>query len=283
MYILFDIGGTKMRLASSHDGENIDEMRIERTPTDNFDQGMEIFARVSRELAGGKKIKKIAGGIAGVLDKRKTNLINSTHIFKWVGKPLKGRLETLCRAPVHIENDGNVVGLGETHYGAGRGYGIVAYITVSTGVGGGRIVNGKIDISAYGFEPGHQIINIGGEECSGCGGYGDLEALVSGTALEKRIGKPPKEISQDDPIWDELARTLAVGLNNVVVTWSPDVIVLGGSMMVRTPGIRPEVVQKYLKETVKIFPTIPDVKRAELEDEGGLYGALALVKMNQES
>lgn len=273
MFLLFDIGATKMRLAVSRDGNSFAEPKIVETPKD-FDEGMSLFKKTAAELSGGEKIKAATGGIAGLLDQKKEELVNSPNLPGWVNKPLKETIEKLMDVPVYIENDAAIVGLGEAVIGAGKGYDIVAYITVSTGVGGARIVAGKIDRNRFGFEPGHQIIDPGGALFPGRSTLGHLEGLVSGTAIEKRYHKKPYEIS-DPKVWEEIALWLAYGLNNTIVHWSPDVVVLGGSMM---KSISLEKVTVNLHKILTIFPKAPIVKRAELGDSGGLYGALTIVQ-----
>ena len=71
---------------------------------------------------------------------------------------------------------------------------------------------------------------------------------------------------------------MAIGLNNIIVEWSPDVVVLGGSMITGDPSISIEKTENYLKEILKIFPKLPAIRKAELGDFGGLYGALAFIK-----
>jgi predicted NBD/HSP70 family sugar kinase len=280
MYILFDIGGTKMRLAASQDGENFSEPKIVQTP-ETFDQGIATFAQIAKEFAEGEKIQGIAGGIPGPLNKEKTMVINAPNLPAWNNKPLVEQLEQTLHAPVILENDAALVGLGETTYGAARGHAIAVYITISTGVGGARFVHGKIDESALGFEPGHQIINFDDDAqiCPGCNKQGHLEGYVSGTALESRHNKKPYEI-EDEKVWDETAKLLAIGLNNTIVHWSPDIVVLGGSMITKQPGISIEKVRYYLQDVMKIFPNPPKIEQAQLQDIGGLYGALALLKNN---
>jgi len=279
MYIVFDIGGTKMRVASSVDGESIQNIVKRKTPADDFDAGMRLLQETVEDVAGGEKITAIAGGVAGPLDREKTKLVNSPNISGWIEKPFKKSLEDAFNVPVSLENDSALVGLGEAVYGAGKGERIVAYITVSTGVGGARIVDGRIDESAFGFEPGHHIIDIHGGPCVSCKNPGDLESYVSGSAMEKRLGKKPTEIT-DEKIWDEYARILAYGLNNIAVLWSSHVIVLGGSMIVGDPAIPFESIREYFSHLLHIFPQRPELKKAELKDEGGLYGALAYAKQN---
>ena len=260
-----------MRIAISPDGNLIDDPRIVPTPPD-FQEGLQTIKTIASELSNGQKLEKIAGGIAGPLDQDKTQLVKSPHIGGWVNKPFKAELEKLFAAPVYLENDANLGGLGEAIAGAGIGYNIVAYLTISTGVGGVRVVNGKIDENAFGFEPGHQIIIPEGNLCQ-CGGKGHLEAYVGGLYLEQTAGQKTEKI-QDPQVWDQVARYLGLGLTNTIVHWSPDVIILGGSV---TESIPLQSVNNYLREYATIYPNIPTVYKGILRQKAGLLGALALL------
>ncbi|HMO78044.1 MAG TPA: ROK family protein, partial [Candidatus Paceibacterota bacterium] len=168
------------------------------------------------------------------------------------------------------------------HYGAGIGHQIVAYHTISTGVGGARFVDGRMDIARVGFEPGHQILDfdksfLKNDEMP------TLENLVSGLALERARGVKPYEISQDDGVWSELAMRLAAGLRNTILYWSPDIIVLGGSMIVGNPRIKLEDIRHYTEGIVKGFVPCPQIVDAKLGDDGGLYGAMAILKLNSQN
>lgn len=281
MYILFDIGGTKMRVVAADRDKFLDDPVVVSTPKD-FNEGFETLQRVIDNLAQkfmgeNRSITAIVGGIAGPLNAEQTTLVKSPNLGGWVGYDIKDALHDLYKVPVEIRNDSALVGLGEAHFGAGRGKSIVAYITVSTGVGGVRIIDGKIDRASVGFEPGHQIIDADKSLCPTCEGN-DLEAYVSGTAIEKRYGVKPYEI-HDDAVWDELAKLLAYGLTNTIVHWSPDVVVVGGSMM-KEVGIPIDAIRKHLAETLRIFPELPLIEKAELGDFGGLYGSLAFARMH---
>ncbi len=275
MFLLFDIGATKMRLAVSKDGKSFGVPKILKTPKD-FNEAVGLFKTEAFNLCEGRKIKAAAGGVKGVLDKGKNRLVAVPILTDWTHKPLKENLSKILRVPVFLENDTALVGLGEAVYGAGKGYGVVVYITISTGVGGVIIVGGEIDENTMGFEPGHQIINFDGPPCFFCGVPGHLEEYISGAAFERRYAKKPYEIT-DPAIWDEAAKFLAYGLNNTIVHWSPDIVVLGGSMM-KEIGIPIERVRFYLKNILKIFPEPPLIEKASLGDIGGLYGALTFLK-----
>ncbi len=276
MYILFDIGGTKTRVAASTDLFTIsDVVKFDTPPL--YADGMKAVLDAIETVRKGKAIKGIAGGIRGPLNKEHTGIVSETKLRDWVGRSIVGDLKQAYDVPVYLANDTALVGLGEVVFGAGKGYSIVAYHTVSTGVGGARFVDGHLDVMSIGFEPGHQILDID-RTVIGHATPPTLENLVSGTALEKRRGTKPYEIAQDDYVWDELAKYLASGLNNTIMYWSPDVIVLGGSMIVGDPRILLEDIIKHTKETVGSLVPCPKIVDATLKDEGGLYGAMALLK-----
>ena len=270
MYFLFDVGGTKLRMAVSADGATLGSHRIFPTPS-TFAEGLALLKQEAVEMSRGERIKIIVGGLAGSFNRDKSVLTSGKNIADWVGKPLKQELERHFGARVLLENDAALSGLGEAIYGAGKGKEIVAYLTVSTGVGGARIVKGVIDPSAMGFEPGYQIIDAGKSLCKGYNAR-RLGALISGGALAKRLGKPAEQID-DISVWEQSAEFLAIGLNNVIVHWSPDVVILGGAVMQSIPLDR---VRAHLASTLKPYPLPPTIARAELGDLGGLWGGLAL-------
>ena len=277
MYLLFDIGGTNMRLALSRDGETFETPKIVPTPTD-FDSCMHMIKEIAAELTGGAPLVAAGGGVAGTLSRDRAVFLNGPHLAGWNGKPIKRALEELLGVPVYVENDTAIVGLGEAVAGAGKGHEIVAYVTVSTGVGGVRIVREAIDVSAMSFEPGHQIIDAGGAlHHTSVGGRGiDLEGYISGTAISERYNKKPYEILEPE-FWDEMARLLAYGLNNTIVHWSPDIVVIGGSMMNKI-GIPVDRVRAHLKGILHAYPELPLIEHSALADIGGIHGALAYIK-----
>jgi predicted NBD/HSP70 family sugar kinase len=278
MYFLFDIGGTKMRFAFSPDGKTFEEPRILPTPR-SFAEGVNIFKNAARELSSGRKIQVAAGGITRALGNSENALLKAPGMPNTIDS-LRKEFERAIGVPVCFENDSAVCGLGEALHGAGRGHKFVVYITVSTGVGGARIVSGKIDEGAMGFEPGHQIVDMPHSFRTEFNPVGDLQGFVSGKSLEKRFGKKPKEIT-DPNVWEELAGELAYGIHNSIVHWSPSVVVLGGSMITGSPAISVERTNFYLKDILKVYPEVPEIKKAELGDVGGLWGALEFAKQQK--
>ncbi len=267
MYLVFDIGGTKTRLAVSKDRKTFYKKKIVATPLD-FNQAILLFQKLISQLTNNKKVKAVAGGVAGPFDRKKTKLVNSPNLPDWINKPLKENLQKIIKAPVYLENDAALSGLGETKYGAGQGYKIIAYLTISTGVGGARIIKGKIDDNYFGFEPGHQIINFSAKN-----GSKTLEENIAGSALEERYNKKAHKIKKQE-IWRKEADILATGLNNVIVLWSPEAIILGGSLM---KSVSLDLVKDQLKKRLEIFPYLPEIKKAKLGDLAGLYGGLCFL------
>ena len=277
MYLLFDIGGTKTRVAVTSDLQTIDRVSKFETPL-VFEEAMLRMEKEIALLCDGRIITAVAGGIRGPLDHEKTAIVSETILADWVLKPLAQRLGTICHAPVYLENDTALVGLGEAHAGAGKGYAIVAYHTVSTGVGGARIVDGAIDVARSGFEPGKQVLDIDHTLHAEFSHNGTLEELISGEAIEKRFSQKPYTIPQSDPVWDELAQYLAYGIKNTILYWSPDVVVLGGSMVVGDPRIKLAPIKHKVVELLGDLEPCPPIVDATLKDEGGLHGGLALLR-----
>lgn len=275
MYALFDIGGTKTRVAISRNLKGMGEPVVFDTPR-LYAEGLAVLVSAVRELAGGERVRAITGGIRGVLTKDRSGLAHDDVLAPWQGQPLVRDLAEALDAPVALENDAALAALGEAVYGAGNGFRIVAYHTISTGVGGARVVDGKIDAHDVGFEPGHQSIDAD-QTLAPTAASADLEDYISGAAIERRFGKAPREIPQSDPLWGELARLLAYGLKNAVVYWSPEVIVLGGSMILGDPRIPIDEVATHLAAALADLVPTPLVRAAVLGEQGGLYGALSLL------
>lgn len=277
MYIIFDIGGTKTRVARSDDLKTFGEPVVFDTPQD-ADEGIEKIASIAKDLAGGERIMAIAGGVSGPVEPETGVLVKAPNLSKWAGQPIAQRIAKDLGTYGFLANDAALGALGEAHFGAGRGRSIVAFLTISTGVGGARIVNGEIDEASLGFEPGHEIIDADKTMCPDCDGN-DLESYIGGRSLARRYKKEkPYEVT-DPRIWnEELPQFLAYGLHNIVVHWSPDIIVLGGPMVVGDPAISIPETARHLAEIPWESGHIPPIVKAELGTFSGLYGAMAFLK-----
>jgi predicted NBD/HSP70 family sugar kinase len=265
MFIACDIGGTKFRVARSEDCVSFDEPIIEETP-DNPKEGLKLIMETIANVAGDEPIDAIVAGIAGVLNPDHSFLLKSSHLPEWERIPLKETLEKEFGTTVYIENDTDIVGLGEAVAGAGRGFGICVYITISTGIGGVKITNGKFDHNRFGFEPGFQILDIETKE--------NFEDLASGTAVENKYNMHPKEVAQTDA-WDGIEDNIAIGLHNSIVHWSPDILVIGGSMSKDLDAGR---MTEKIGKLMKIHPEVPEIRIAELGSIGGIHGGFAFLR-----
>lgn len=268
MYILADIGGTKTRIAKSDDLATFSTPTIIDTPME-YEEGIRALTGAAKEAVSGGDIEGVALGMTGVLVEGKTSTFASNSPG-WDGKPIAKDVSSALGASVMMENDTALVGLGEAHFGAGKGAEIFSYITISTGVNGVRIVDGRIDRSAQGFEIGEQYLSM-------AGGADTLGEMISGTAIEQRFGVHPKELGKEHEVWEELARIAAYGIHNTILHWSPERIAIGGSM-VNDIGIPVDRIGHHLEAIMHKFPTLPEIVHAELGDLGGLWGGLALLR-----
>ncbi len=270
MYVLVDIGGTKTRVATSDDLESFGEPTIFDT-IHQYEEGFSTLIETVRACTRGKPIEKMVVGMPGTQarDHRSSFVSGVGTLNGWSNRPFADDIEKALNTSVRLENDAALVGLGEAAFGAGRGARIVAYVTVSTGIGGVRVVDGQLDNVIHGAEVGGQYLS-----------YADavtLEALVSGTAVQQKYGVHPRELGADSPVWEELARVFAFGLYNSLLHWSPERVVLGGSMF-NEIGIKVERVAAHLAEINVKMSEIPEIVHSELKDLGGLWGGLARLK-----
>lgn len=276
-YVLFDIGGTKTKVAVSEDLQTITDSVQFDTPKKCVD-GVKKISDAAVKILDGSKIRAVAGGIRGILDDEKGTIVHDPggSLSGWVDEPLVEKLKKALGAEVHLENDAALAGMGEAVFGAGAGHEIVVYHTISTGVGGAKIESGLLDEYRQGFEPGHQILDVD-HTILGDDIEPTLENLVSGSAVEKRMGIKPEDIPQSDALWDQLAYYLAHGLRNSILYWSPDVIVLGGAMIVGNPRIVLDEIIAQTNEVLGEVSEAPLILDAALGDESGIYGAMALL------
>lgn len=267
MYILIDIGGTKTRVALTEHREAFLPPAIFNTPQ-NFEEWFKEFNEVTTSMLQGKKVHGILVGVPATLDEHKETIKHAPHLLMWQGTNLKKILSERFSSPCMLENDTALVGLGEAIFGAGKGHSIVAYITISTGVNGVRITDGKIDKNISGFEIGHTIIDD----------HKPVEYFISGSALEARYGKPSREV-HDTALWEKVNHYAAILGANTTMYWSPSVIVYGGPVM---NDLHIEIIEKEARQIATVYDTMPVFVRGTLKDFGGLYGALALSKEIQE-
>ncbi len=227
MKIGVDIGGTKIIAATRRPGGELLVTDKLATPADSAD-GLTAITRLVEAIAGTEKVESIAVVAPGALDFENGIMLHAPNI-PWRNFDIKHRLEShFKKAHVSLEHDASAAALAEVLEGNGRGFKRVLYITISTGIGTGLVVDGKIEHGAHNIEGGHIVIDRDGPLCS-CGGRGHFEALVSGRAIKRRFGMEAYEIFEPK-IWDEITRDMAAGIVSLVDMISPDLVILGGGV-----------------------------------------------------
>lgn len=269
MHIIADVGATKTRIAGSGTLEGFSKPVIFNTPL-TYEEGLKRIIEDAQRFAGDEHIDGIAIGVPARLTRDKRFILKTSNLLGWENKNMVWDLEQTFHTRVLLENDTALVGLGEAHFGAGRGAEIVVYITISTGVNGVRIVRGCIDHSAFGFEIGYQKLNVDNVA-------ENWQDMISGKAIQETFGKPPRELGKENSIWEDLANVAAQGIHNSILHWSPDRVVIGGSMM-NEIGISVDRIRERIHEQLTAFSNPPEIWHSELSDVGGLWGGLALLK-----
>lgn len=194
--VAVDIGGTKVAVGLvSDDGE---VLAGSRAPTAGHAEGLwDVVAGLVRDVADGGSAVVCGVGCGGPMSAG-GETVSPLNIPQWRGFPLRARLASLLDLPVFVDNDAKALALGEGWRGAAVGERDYIGMVVSTGVGGGLVVDGRLLDGATdnAGHIGHVIVSPGGREC-GCGARGCLEAEISGRAVEAVTGRPAAEAPAD--------------------------------------------------------------------------------------
>ena len=257
MYIVFDIGASNLRLASSTDGKTLKKVEIFPTPQ-NFDEAMALLSSEANKLAEGQPIKAISGGIAGKLNGTKSAILQSANLPDWSGKSITKKLEQIFLCPVTLENDCALGALGESEFGEGKNYKNIIYVAVGTGIGGAWIVNNQLVEGSYSFDIGHQIIDPNGPLCASCQQLGHLEAYKNMPNFKKYF---------------------SIGLYNTTVHWPSDVIIISGGTVLKG-NWKTQEIESELNKLDKFSSHEIPIKITKLGDEVGLYGALTRIDLS---
>ncbi|MFC1953774.1 ROK family protein [Chloroflexota bacterium] len=306
-----DLGGTKILTAVVTAGGDILSRDNSVTPAAQGRQAVvnSILDSANRSLEQARiaatDLTAVGLGAPGLSNPETGILFTSPHLPGWKDVPLKDIVEKALGKKTFLINDANAAAIGELHYGAGKGSRHFIYITVSTGIGGGIIIDGRIYTGFRGMagEPGHMVINDEGPLCT-CGNKGCWETLASGSALARDarerinegtltsildyaggdINKVNAEAVHEaakagDKLANKLiARTayyLGVGLANLINIFNPEVIVLGGGLtnigdMLLKPAYR-EAKRRAFEQTYQMVRFAD----AELGGNSGVLGTAA--------
>ena len=273
-----DVGGTKFTLAAFVDDKII--LRESRS-TDRAGGPEALFAEVQRIFNGwGFKPDFCGVGFGGPVDFPTQTVTLSTHVEGWMQYPLVPNLRRLTGAPVVMDNDANVGALGEARYGAGRGADPLFYMTLSTGIGGGIVINGQIQRGAdsYAGEIGHLNVLPDGPACL-CGSNGCLERMCCGLWLERDYQKPAHELLQNEQFVRLYVVHLARGLKAALMLLNPARIVIGGGMSKAGDHLFVPLREELNRQMTAWSKARRDVVPAQLQDDSVLYGCLALAQV----
>jgi glucokinase len=292
--ISIDLGGTQIRAAIINRSGKI--LARETTATDaqaGADRVTDQIAQLALEVAQAFNRSAIIGaGVAspGPLDTTRGVALSLPTLKGFENYPLRDVLSNKMAMPVMLENDGIAAAIGEWRFGAGVGHDNVVYVTVSTGIGGGVIVDGTVLRGRQGMagHVGHMSFMANGALCP-CGNHGCFEAYGSGTAFTQRaqifgVGTTAQQVfemaAQGDvraqKLVDDEAEILGQGFASLMHLYSPDVLIMGGGMSAQFNVLSPGIVAAQQKSAMPAFRSIP-VVHAQLGDNSGLLGAASLV------
>jgi glucokinase len=308
LILALDFGGTKHAAGVVAAGESAWRARrqVPAAAGGNAHTDRAAMTALARELLAGDEPSAIGVSFGGPVDFHSGTVRLSHHVPGWEAVPLAGLLAAEFGAPAWVDNDANVAALGEYRFGAGQDCDSLMYITVSTGVGGGWILNGQVWRGQDGMagEIGHTVVDPLGPVCL-CGKRGCVERLASGPYLAQGardlLAQNPERggilraMAGDD--WsaldarlvaeaaargDELAqavlheagRALGVGIGNAANLVNPRRFVLGGGVT-KSGEIFWQAVRQAARETA-LPQVLFDIVPAQLGDEAPLWGAVAL-------
>jgi predicted NBD/HSP70 family sugar kinase len=278
IHIGLDIGGTKLLVcASTRDGEIL--RRTSRATPLPVQEGLDALHDMVAEVAGGDEIVAFGAAAGGPLDWER-GVVSPLHQPEWRDVPLKDIFKGRWGAPLAVDVDTNAAVLAEYEFGSAHVSRLI-YLTLSTGMGGGFLVDGELYRGQKGSHPemGHHAIPYRCMyperiECE-CGADRCLESLVSGNGIRRIYGKPAQDLNGDE--WAEVSYNLGQGLRNLAALYSPDLIVLGGGVAVGGGDRLLAAAISIMRDNCKLVP-VPEVRLSTLGYDTALYGALALAK-----
>ena len=279
LYIGVDIGGTSIVAARISEKDLIEKNEVPTGSTRPFEEIMEsLFAAIEPLLTD--EVVGIGIGMPGFMDTESGEILAINNIPALRGHSIKQAVEKRFNLPTFQNNDANCFALGETWFGAGKGYTNLVGVTLGTGLGGGIIINRKIHTGL-----------VGGAGELGCVPFrgGIVEDLCSAALFSNKYSKTGAELYNEAKsgnkealmVFDELARNIGELLNIVMYILAPEAFIIGGSVAKAW-----EFLEKPLREEVDKFPVDLISKKVVLLpaqlDNAGLYGAAALCMSQME-
>ena len=307
-FVAVDIGGTHIR-AAAYASDNTTPLTHNRTRSHAKEPG--IFDRLVKAIESvwpkDRTVTAIGMASPGPLDPNTGTVLATPNIPEWQEFPLTDKLSQHFNVPAYLDNDANLAALGEWKFGAGRGHHNLLYLTISTGIGGGVIIDDRLLHGHHGLaaELGHVTVLAGGPVCP-CGFKGHLEALAAGPAIVKYVrdeleAGTKSELRNDGNLnaydvaqaarnGDTLARSayarageyLGIGVASFLHTFDPSIVIFGGGVSQSGPLLFDPFeisLQKHVFNPRYLDNLV--ITTAALGDDAGLLGALALAQLKQ--
>ena len=278
-----DLGGTRTRAALVHRDGGILLRKAEPTPRDS--PCPDALIMLVGGILEGADVEEAVIGVPGRVDYRSGTLEYAPNLPPgWAASLTEGNLTTILGVRVSLANDADLAAVGECRFGAGRGHADVVYITISTGIGagvllGGRLAHGRCSLA----EAGHTVIDRTALAPSAAA---TLEGQGSGTALLRLAGEagldsPGTELVElveaDDPtairIWGSVVEAAGIGVANLAHLFSPEIVVVGGGVARAGELLLGPIRTALARLGPRGLPSPIEVVRAALGDDAGLVGA----------
>jgi len=308
--LALDFGGTKHSAATA-EIDSREWLRLQRAkspPGADARADIGLMLELARDVLADRRPAAIGVSFGGPVDAEAGIVLLSHHVPGWENVPLCGHLCSELDAPASVDNDANVAALGEWRFGAGHGCASLLYVTVSSGVGGGWVLNGGIFHGADSMagEIGHTMVRPDGPRCV-CGRCGCVEAIAAGPNLARRArarlsaepgaGLTLREAAGGDvdavtavhvalaaqagdmlalEVLDEAADALGAGLGNAITLMNPQRVVLGGGVT-KSGEHYWQTVRRAARANTLPGMTV-DIVPAALGDDAPLWGAIALAE-----
>jgi glucokinase len=278
--LAIDIGGTKFTVAVFDGGRMI----LRESRATDREGGRDWMLNEIRTIGGKWKsetgFERCGIGFGGPVNFETQIVTLSTHVGGWKDFSFTKWVSENFGVPAIMDNDANVGALGEAVYGAGKGYGpAVFYMTISTGIGGGIVLDGHIyrGADSYAGEIGHLTVRPDGPQCL-CGAFGCLERMCCGLWLEKDYGRTAKELLQNPDFVRRYVVDLARGIKAMIMVLNPARVVIGGGFSKAGDALFVPLRTELRKQITAWSRARIDVAPAALGDDSILYGALALAQ-----
>ncbi len=277
--LAIDVGGTNFAMAV-FEGERLalrDTRSTDREGRRDWMLGQ--IVALARQWQPDWRFQRCGIGFGGPVRFAEQRVALSTHVGGWQDFPLPSFLTQELGLPAIMDNDANVGALGEAVFGAGVGHTPLFYMTISTGIGGGLVVDGRLyrGADSWAGEVGHLTVRPDGPVCL-CGARGCLERMCSGLWLEADYGRPARELLREPEFVRHYVVDLALGIKAAIMLLNPARLVIGGGISKAGEALFGPLREELGRQITAWSGARIDVAPAALGDASVLYGALALAR-----